>query len=57
MKTGTPVRLKQPVIAGVVKERRINSTSDEVECLVEWNEDGQTVQRWFNEDQLEEVAS
>lgn len=57
MKTGTPVRLIQPVIAGVVKERRINPATDELELLVEWTEsDGQVVQRWFTEDQLEQVT-
>ena len=56
MKTGTPVRLIQPVIAGVVKERRINPSTDEIELLVEWTDDaGQPQQRWFEADQLEEV--
>lgn len=53
MKTGTPVRLIQPVIAGVVKERRINPATDELELLVEWQENGQPVQRWYDADQLE----
>ncbi len=60
MKTGTPVRLRQPVIAGVVKERRINPATDELELLVEWTESSgqgdQVVQRWFDADQLEEVT-
>jgi len=54
MKTGTNVRVVQPPpIDGVVKERRI--VDDEVEHLVEWTENGQLVQRWFSEDQLQEV--
>jgi len=55
MKTGTTVRLIQPVVQGVVKERRINP-ADELELLVEWPEaDGQTVERWFAASQLEQV--
>ena len=52
MKTGTTVRVVQPVIEGVVKNRRINP-ADELELLVEWTEDDQPVQRWFDADQLE----
>lgn len=56
MKTGTPVRLIQPVIAGVVIERRINPATDELEALVEWTDaDGQLVKRWIDTDKLEEV--
>lgn len=55
MKTGTTVRLIQPVISGVVKERRINA-ADEIELLVVWEEDGQPVERWFSAAQLEPVA-
>ena len=53
MKTGTHVRLIQPVIAGVVKERRINPATDEIEVLVEWTENDQPTARWFDESQLE----
>ncbi len=53
MKTGTTVRVVQPVIEGVVKNRRINPVTDELEALVEWTEDDQPVQRWFDADQLE----
>lgn len=52
MKTGTTVRLIQPVIEGVVKERRITA-ADELELLVVWEEDGQTVERWFDASQLQ----
>lgn len=57
MKAGTEVRVKQPVIAGVVKARRINTATDELELLVAWDEDGQTVERWFDADLLEPVAA
>lgn len=57
MKAGTPVRLIQPVIQGLVKERRINPATDELELLVEWTDAaGQLVQRWFEADQLEVAA-
>jgi hypothetical protein len=56
MKTGTAVRLIQPVIAGVVKERRINPATDELEVLVEWTENDQPTARWFDAAQLEEVT-
>lgn len=52
MKTGTTVRLIQPVIQGVVRERRITA-ADELELLVVWEEDGQTVERWFDASQLQ----
>lgn len=55
MKTGTTVRVVQPVIEGVVKERRINPQTDELEMLVEWTEGDQQAQRWFDADQLEEA--
>lgn len=61
MKAGTRVRVIRPVIAGTVKERRINPATDELEMLVEWTEnigpgDSQVVQRWFDADQLEEFT-
>ena len=58
MKAGATVRLVQPVIEGVVQERRVNPTSDEIEVLVEWTDsEGQMVQRWFDEGQLQEVQT
>jgi hypothetical protein len=57
MKTGSTVRLIQPVIAGVVKDRRINKATDELELLVEWDEGGEPVQRWFDADQLQAVEA
>jgi hypothetical protein len=56
MKTGAKVRLIQPVIEGVVKARRINESTDELELLVEWDEGGQPVQRWLDADRLEVTA-
>lgn len=55
MKTGTTVRVVQPVIEGEVKERRINPATDEMELLVAWTENDQPVQRWFAADQLQPV--
>ena len=58
MKNGTPVRLIQPEIRGVVTERRINKLTDELELKVEWfNAEGQPVARWFDNSQLEAVAA
>jgi hypothetical protein len=54
MKTGTTVRLKQPVIQGEIKARRFND-ADELELLVAWTENGEPVERWFAAEQLEEV--
>lgn len=56
MKTGSTVRLIQPVIVGVVKARRLRPTDDEMEVLVEWKEGDNLVQRWFDADQWEELA-
>ena len=57
MKTGTTVRVVQPPpIQGEVMARRINPQSDDVELLVQWQEADQAVQRWFTEEQLQEVT-
>lgn len=53
MKTGSLVRVVPPAIEGVVVERRINPVTDELELLVEWDEGGQAVRRWFDADQLQ----
>lgn len=55
IKTGAAVRLIQPVLEGVVLDRRINKATDEIECLVQWTEAGERVQRWLDAKQLEEV--
>lgn len=55
LKTGSTVRLIQPEIRGEVIERRI-SNDDELELLVEWQEDGQSVRRWIDADRVQEVA-
>jgi hypothetical protein len=57
MKTGTTVRVVQPVIQGEVKERRINPETDELEMRVEWVEADAPVSSWFNAEQLEEVPA
>jgi hypothetical protein len=57
MKAGSTVRLIQPVIEGVVKDRRINKATDELELLVEWKEGDNAVQRWFDADQLQAVEA
>lgn len=57
IKTGATVRLIQPVLQGQIVERRINQTTDELELLVEWIEDGQPVRRWIDASCVEEVAS
>ena len=54
MKAGTPVRLVQPEIRGVVKERRIRPGGDELEMLVEWtNPQGEVLTRWFTSEQIQ----
>lgn len=56
IKTGASVRLiPPPEIRGIVVERRINPTTDELELLVEWTEGGATVRRWCDADLIEEV--
>jgi hypothetical protein len=55
MKQGTTVRLIQPELSGVVKERRINPQTDELELLVEFKDGEETTQRWLDADRLEAV--
>lgn len=56
MKFGTEVRLIQPVIQGVVIQRRI--VGDEMELLVEYTDASEQVhQRWFKENDLEEIKT
>lgn len=57
MKAGTKVRVKQPVIAGEVMQRRINPQTDELEARVEWEEGGEKVSRWFDVDMLEALPA
>ena len=55
MNAGSPARLIQPEIRGVVVERRFNRY-DELEYLLEWiDADGSTQTRWFTADQLEQL--
>lgn len=53
LKSGTPVRLIQPEIRGIVKQRRVHPETEEDEVLVEWQEQGQPVQRWIDADLVE----
>lgn len=55
LKSGTLVRLIQPEIRGVVKQRRVHPETEEDEVLVEWQEQGQPVQRWLDADLVEPV--
>ncbi len=56
IKKGAAVRLIQPEIAGPVLDRRINPETDEIELLVEFNDGaGETHQRWFDADKLEQL--
>lgn len=56
IKVGTQARLKQPVIQGDVIDARYNHSETTMEYLVTWtDEQGDEVNRWFNEAQLEEV--
>lgn len=55
LKTGFIVRLIQPEIRGIVKQRRVRPDTEEDEVLVEWQEQGQPVQRWLDADLVELV--
>jgi hypothetical protein len=54
MKTGSTARLIQPEIKGQVLKRQVNN--DEVECLLEYEQGGETHRKWVPEALLEEVA-
>lgn len=57
IKTGATARVKPPPeIRGSVIERRVNPSTDELEVLLQWTEGSETVERWFDEAQLEEVT-
>jgi hypothetical protein len=52
-KKGDTVKLKAVVPTGPVLSMRMDEDGN-VQCLVEWTTiDGNVVQRWFNQDQLE----
>lgn len=56
IKTGATARLIQPEIKGTVLERRI-TPADDIELLLAWTDaDGTEHQRWFADEQLQEVA-
>lgn len=57
MKTGTPVRIKQPTLEGVVVKRKFDEDDNEL-LLVRWAEaDGDLVEAWLQREQLEEVVA
>lgn len=53
IKKGQRAKLKQPVIAGDVIDRRINPDTDEMELLLDYQTEGVSAQRWFDADLLE----
>ena len=53
IKNGSAAKLKVPTVQGTVAETRWNNEKDKKEFLLRW-EDGE---RWFFEDELEEVAA
>lgn len=56
MKTGSTVRVVQPVLTGRVLQRRVNPETDAIELLVAYTDAaGEQHQRWFAEADLQEV--
>jgi dihydroneopterin aldolase len=55
MRKGATVKFIPPEIRGEVLKRDINPASDELELLVEYEANGETVRRWFKEEQLQLV--
>ena len=54
IKPGTPARLIQPEVKGVVTDTRWVADRNTFECLLEYTEgDGSVTQRWLDDDQLE----
>lgn len=54
IKKGATVRLKMPVIEGIVSERKFDDDTDQMQYAVNYvGEDGEAHQRWFGEAQLE----
>lgn len=56
MKTGSTVRLIQPVIEGQVMKRQITDDDQEL-LLVQWVTGEEKHQRWFKPSELEEVPA
>jgi hypothetical protein len=57
MKIGATARVKQPVLAGPIADKRLNVEKDELEYLVVYTDPaGETQHRWFLESELQEVA-
>lgn len=51
MKVGDKVRVKKTTINGSIVERRVDQ-NDNMQYRVSFDEEGETHERWFNEDQL-----
>ena len=51
MKKGDIVKLDVTVPSGPIIAMRMTEEGD-VQCLVEWQDENGTQQRWFNQDQL-----
>lgn len=57
IKPGTPARLIQPEVKGVVKDARWDPKRNTFELLLEFTEGDQVTQRWFDADLLEAVPA
>jgi hypothetical protein len=56
LKPGTPARLIQPEVRGIVTDTRWVPERNTFECLLEYQEpDGSTTKRWLDDDQIEPV--
>lgn len=55
LELGQQVKLVQPVIQGEIVDIQYVKENRSLEMLVEFQEDGETQQRWFTEAQLEAV--
>lgn len=56
MKTGDKVKVIQPVIEGPITDTQYNKDAQCLEHLIVWDFEGETHQRWFLENQLQQVA-
>ncbi|MES2048878.1 MAG: hypothetical protein V4447_10785 [Pseudomonadota bacterium] len=58
IKKGSTVRQVVPVIEGQVLEKKFNDDTDKFEFRVEYTlPDGGHCERWFSEDDIEEIAA
>ena len=57
MKTGDEARLIQPVIQGSIVETEYDKDKEQLKHLLEYKDvDDEVKQRWFAEDELEQVV-